>query len=200
MLFGCSSTAELELSLNTFTDARYPCVRVVFPDPITLDDIDSTSSKNEQTVEYEILEAAQSHYTFKLIKRSFKPVKVDNTTPIKFPSWTLPITEVYEDGVILHKLSEDYAGNRDGAVLLALVDGDIYIRGLISEVLAEHSADDGALFGIFLILDRLVQKERYAYLFSLEAWRESKTGKRFIEDMKKQVAWFYNNISIVQCR
>ncbi|MDR2400348.1 MAG: hypothetical protein LBD73_01690 [Deferribacteraceae bacterium] len=204
LLIGCSGIPEPELSINTFTDGYYPCVRVVFPEVPALEYIDTSSDEYEETVEYFISIPALSHYSYKITKNRFVLPPPDNSsavTEVKLPVWTHPLAE--KEGVI-YKMPLSDENSREGVIMLIPIDGDIYLRGIVGEGTVERPVgeQDARAFaaGVFITADRLVQRGTYARHFSLSEWQKSKTGKRYTEDMIKQVEWFFDNISIVQCR
>jgi hypothetical protein len=210
LICGCSGLAEPELSINTFTDSYYPCVKVVFPEAIALNDYGLCEGDNEETASYIVSLPAQRQHSFKIVKRRFmtQPPK-DNTSAledVKFPDWTHPLSEQFDESVKIYEIDTEDAAGREAVVVFTQTDnGDIYLRGIVGEGTALRPPDVGQTggkfaAGVFIMVDRLIQRAEFAYLFSLEHWRETQAGKRFIEDMKKQTDWLYNNTYIVECK
>jgi hypothetical protein len=207
---GCSGLAEPELSINTFTDGYYPCVKVVFPEAISLEDYDLCSEDYEETATYIISIPAQRQHSFKIVKRRFmtQPPKDNSsalTEDVKYPDWTRPLSEQFDESVKIYEISTEDAAGREAVLIFAQDDGDVYLRGIVGEVTMLRPASSeqtGGQFaaGVFIMVDRLIQRAKFAYLFSLEHWSETQAGKRFIEDMKKQTDLLYNNTYIIECK
>jgi hypothetical protein len=214
---GCSYITgprlNAEITLNTFKDDYYPCVKVVFPDAIIYEGDDFSSDGDEKTVTYEFTLAAQRHYRFRIIKKRFEPVppvseddistpKV-SVTPPPLPDWAvLPLAEQYDESVKVYEIPPENGNDKAAALFFAGKDGDIYLSGVVGEIFPFSSGKENwgtSAAGLFLTVDRLVQREKYARFFSLEKWSETPAGKRFIEDMKKQVDWLYQNSYAAEC-
>jgi hypothetical protein len=207
LLCGCSGLPAPELSINAITDGYYPCVKVVFPEAISLDDANLCSEDYEETASYIISIPAQRQYSFKVVKRRFTtPAKADTAAEeIKLPDWTRPLSEQFDESVKIYEISGEDSAGREAVLIWTQADGDIYLRGIVGEATAarppkSEQTEGQFAAGVFIMVDRLIQRADFSYLFSLERWRETQAGKRFIDDMKKQTDWLYNNTYIVDCK
>jgi hypothetical protein len=183
---GCAAQADKpEVTLNTFSDFEYPCAKVVFPDTITYNGLQRLKYDNETVLSYQIKINSMSGYDIRIVKRH----SYDNIA-----MWALkPISEQFDESVKLYEIKEDEGiFGRSAAVALISKNGDIFLRSIIGE----YTRPDTALL---VITDRLVQKKKYAHLFSLSEWRESSGGKRFINDMIDKTVWFYSNTVVTEC-
>jgi hypothetical protein len=224
-VYGCSGVPAPEITVNTFTDRYAPgantpqaafnadsCVKVIFPDTLIYKGADIFSNNFQETVAYNISLPAQKQYQYKIVKRRFTPpVQTDSEGTVKepqLPDWArLSLSEYFDESVKVYEIPPSDENGLAGVVIFtAASGGDIYLRGIIGaaavtgRVPAAPSTElSDRASAIYLMIDRLVQRKEYAHLFSLQHWRETSAGKRFINEMKKEADWFINNVFIAEC-
>jgi hypothetical protein len=224
--YGCSGVPRPEVTVNTFTDRyvpyaadtkpltrannKYSCVKVVFPDTLIYKGADAFSNNFQETVAYSVSLPAQKQYEYKIVKRRFTPpVQINSEGAVKeppIPDWArLSLSEYFDESVKVYELPPSDENGLAGVVIFTSAGGDIYLRGIIGAATvagdtSPPSAEpyDRAL-AFYLMIDRLVQRKEFAHLFSLQHWRETSAGKRFISEMKKETDWFINNVFLVEC-
>jgi hypothetical protein len=223
LIYGCSGIPKPDITVNTFTDRyvpyaadakpqadnRYSCVKVVFPDTLIYKGADAFSNNFQETVAYSVSLPAQKQYEYKIVKRRFTPpVQMNSEGAVKearIPDWArLSLSEYFDESVKVYELPPSDENGLAGVVIFTSAGGgDIYLRGIIGAAtvagnISSAEPYDRAL-AIYLMIDRLVQRKEFAHLFSLQHWRETSAGKRFISEMKKEADWFINNVFLVEC-
>jgi len=183
---GCAvPTPYPDITLNTLQDSTYPCLKIVFPDIVKFQDMNTTVKDNESLLIYTLKMNTKPSYELSVIKRHTSSVDIE---------WSLvPISEQYEDTVKFYDIPPtDIHFDRSAAVVLVGKDGQIYLRG----IMGEYTTPDTVYM---VIADRIVKKNDYLHLFSIEAWRNSSAGKRMIADMTELVDWFYEHTEVLHC-
>ncbi len=185
-LVGCGHKAPSpDISVNVFRDRVYPCVKVVFPDVVEYKGVDSLVSDNRTYSVYSVAMASKPYYDIKIAKRFSG---LDNE------SWMLePISEQYDENVRLYEITDsDDLYDRSAVVAIIQKQGGLYLRG----ILGAYTRPDTVYF---ITIDRLIQKENYVHLFSLDRWKNSTSGKKITGDMIAQVDWLFEHTEVIDC-
>ncbi|MDR0454561.1 MAG: hypothetical protein LBH05_07105 [Deferribacteraceae bacterium] len=183
---GCAPQIQYpDMTLNTLQDSAYPCLKIVFTDIVRLKDMNFVTKDNESILLYNIAINSKPYYEFSVVKRHTSSVSAE---------WSLvAISDQYDSNVKFYEIPpSDIYFDRSAAVALIERDRQIYLRG----IMGEYTTPDTLYM---IISDRIVQKDSYLHLFSVEKWRNSSAGKRIIADMTELVDWYYNHTEVVSC-
>ncbi len=183
---GCAQQAQYpDMTINTLQDSTFPCLKIVFPDSIKFEDMKVATDGNESLLIYTLTMNARPQYEISVIKRHTSSADVE---------WSLvPISDQYDGTIKFYDIPPtDIYFDRSAAVALIDKNGQIYLRG----IMGEYTTPDTVYM---VVTDRIVQKEGYLHLFSVDKWRNSSAGKRMISDMKDQVDWYYNHTEVLDC-
>ena len=183
---GCTTqTPYPDMTVNSLQDSSYPCLRIVFPESVKFEDMSSVAIDNESFLIYALKMHSKPAYELSVVKRRTSSVDVE---------WSLiPISDQYDETVKFYEISpSDIYFDRSAAVTLISKDGHLFLRGIMGEYVAPDIV-------YMVIADRIVKKDNYLHLFSIERWRDSSAGKRMIADMTELVDWFYNHTEVLHC-
>ena len=183
---GCAPSAQYpDMTINTLQDNHYPCLKVVFPDSVKLEDMKVVTKDNESLLLYTLSMNSRPAYEISVIKRRTSSVDVE---------WSLvPISDQYDNTVKFYEISpSDMYFDRSAVVVLDEKNSQIVLRGVVGEYVTQDT--------VYMVrVDRVVQKDGYLHLFSVEKWANSSAGKRIIADMKEQVDWYYDHTEVLDC-
>jgi hypothetical protein len=181
----CTTIPKPTVSYNVLQDSVYPCIQVVFPEMVEYNGTTYANTEEESTSIHNIKMPAKPYYDITILKRS-------TTSPDI--GWSLvPISDQYDESAKLYDIPP--AGDfdeRSAAVVFAEKNKELYLRAVVGEFTRPDTV-------YMILIDRLIQKEQYLHLFSADTWRESVTGKRFIDDMKAQADWYYSHTEVIDC-
>ena len=182
----CAPQAQYpEMTINTLQDSSYPCLKIVFPDSVKFEDMKFVTKDNESLLIYTLTMNSKPSYELSVIKRHTSSVDVE---------WSLvPISDQYDDTIKFYDIPpSDIYLDRSATVALIDRNNQIYLRGVMGEYTTPNTL-------YMITTDRIVQKESYLHLFSVERWSSSLAGKRMIDDMKKLVDWYYGHTEVINC-
>lgn len=185
LLASCAKTPAPQMTVNTMQDTNYPCVKIVFPNAVTYENLSKSKNGDESDLVYTLLMPSKPYYQITVTKKHTDSTSTD---------WALiPVSSQYDESAKVYDIPPtDENMDRTAAVAIIEKDGDLYIRAAVGEYTRPDS--------MYLItVDRIVQKMEFARLFSLEKWQTTASGQKFIQDMRTQADWYYSHTEVLEC-
>lgn len=176
-----SGAASPNVSLYGFMENNYPCVNLEFPDQIRYDGMKTTDNKNELVLRYDL---SIPNYKIEVYKLYAKNGGWSTET---LPSLKEGAGKVYEISDI------DNTPEKSAVITLEEIKGTIYLKASIAEFMQKDRA-------IRIDVYRAVKQYAVFRKNSVEAWKNSTTGVRSIENMKTIVDYVYKNMKITECK
>lgn len=170
-----------KVSLYGFTENNYPCVDLEFPDQIRYDGMKASENKNELVLRYDISIPNYKVEVYKLYAKNGG-----------WSTETLP--SLKEGAAKVYEISDmDNTPEKSAVITLEEIDGVIYLKGSIAEFMQKDRA-------IRIDVYRAVKQVAVFRKNTVDAWKNSTTGVRSIENMKTIVDYVYNKMKVTECQ
>ena len=186
ILVGCGYKHNQEVTASTFRDMVKPCILVRFTDVATLDSYNKQKKMSLTISTHTFSVPANPEQILTLTKMSSSKSSAGGFT-------FKPISEVYSPSEIAYEIpySTEYSQKTAGTVITQK-DKGVYLTAVVEEITADNSM-------YRFTVDTIIQKREYLHLFSMENWKKSAIGQRFIKNMSDQADWYYKNIEQISC-
>lgn len=179
-LNGCGAKPQKpRVSVFSFEDENYPCIRIDFPDQIRYSDMSKVSKDKGVALVY------------RLNMPGYK-IEVSKLYALE-GSWnTESLPSLYDNPSKVFEISDTENPDKSAVITIEENRDGIYLKGSVGYFIQSNR-------GVRVDIIRSIKKAGTFKAFGVEEWRNSTIGSRTIENMKNILSTVYESLSTREC-